>query len=51
MTTIITPLLVPVEHEAPSDLLFLLVDDMGTGNRRENKALQSQATPKSLKKG
>ena len=40
MTTIITPLLVPVKHEAPSDLLFLLVDDMGTGNRRENKALQ-----------
>jgi hypothetical protein len=45
MSTIITPLLVPVEHEAPSDLLFLLVDDMGTG---ENKALQSQATPRSL---
>lgn len=31
MTTIITPLLVPVENEALSNLLFPLVDDMGTG--------------------
>lgn len=42
MSTIITPPLVPVEHEAPSDLLFLLVDDMGTGYRERIKRYKAK---------